>query len=320
MEDYIWDYRNPYEWMTKVRSSSFPPVIICCAITGGVQGKEANENLPETPEEQTEQVYEAFRAGASMVHVHVRDPKKWYDGSGDTEQYRLVNSMIRKRCPGIIVNNTTGGTWGMSVEQRLSCLDAKPDVATLNMQPDMYKMTLKERKAPIPHPRPEVQLDGCMHITYGEISTFARAMKERGIKPEMEIYQPGTFWVIQDLISQGLIEPPYLSQFVMGYQSSIYATPANLLNMVSELPPQSIFEVAGVGPYQLPMNVLGLLLGGHVRVGMEDNSYYRRGELLKNNAQAVERIARIAKEMNREIATPVQARKMLGLPPSAQTR
>jgi 3-keto-5-aminohexanoate cleavage enzyme len=316
MEDYIWDYRNPYQWMEKVRKSSFPPVIICCAITGGVQGKEANENLPETPEEQAEQSYEAYLAGASMIHIHVRDPQKWYDGSGDTEQYGLVNSMIRERCPGIIINNTTGGTWGMSIEQRLSCMDAKPDVATLNMQPDMYKMKLKERKAPIPHPKPEIQLDGLMHVTYGEIATFAQAMKERDIKPEMEIYQPGTYWVIQDLIAQQLIEPPYLIQFVMGYQSSMYGTPANLITLVNELPSQSIFEVAGVGPFQLPMNVIGLLLGGHVRVGMEDNVYYSKGRLLKSNAEAVQRIARIAKDLNREIATPEQARKIMGLPPS----
>jgi 3-keto-5-aminohexanoate cleavage enzyme len=315
MEDYIWDYRNPYEWMARVRSTSFPPVIVCCALTGGVQGKEANENLPETPKEQAEQAYEAYRAGASMLHIHVRDPKKWYDGSGDTEQYRLVNKMIREKCPGVIINSTTGGTWGMTVEQRLSCLDAKPDVATLNMTPDMYKMTLKERKAPILHPRPEVSLNGCMPVTYKEVETFARAMKERGIKPEMEIYHPGTYWVIQDLISQDLVRPPYLIQFVMGYQTSLYATPANLISMVHELPPNSIFQVAGVGPYQLPMNVIGLLLGGGVRVGMEDNVYYRRRQLLKSNAEAVERIVRIAKEVNREIATPAQAREMMGLPP-----
>jgi 3-keto-5-aminohexanoate cleavage enzyme len=112
---------------------------------------------------------------------------------------------------------------------------------------------------------------------------------------------------------EGLIEPPYDIQYVMGFQTSSYPTPANVLSLVNELPPQSIFFVIGVGHYQLSMNVMGILLGGHVRVGMEDNLYYARGRKLKNNAEAVARIARIAKEMNREVATPQQAREMLGI-------
>ena len=126
MENCIWEYRNPYEWMKRVRTSSLPPLIVCCALTGGAQGKELNENLPETPEEQAEQAYEAYKAGAAMVHLHVRDPKKWYDCAGNAEQYRLVNGMVREKCPDIIINNTTGGSYGMTVEERLACLDASP--------------------------------------------------------------------------------------------------------------------------------------------------------------------------------------------------
>jgi 3-keto-5-aminohexanoate cleavage enzyme len=299
--------------MNKVRSSSLPPLMVCCALTGGAQGKESNENLPETPEEQAEQAYEAYKAGATMVHLHVRDPKKWYVCAGNAEQYHLANGLVREKCPDIIINNTTGGSWGMTVEERLACLDANPEIATLNLGPDMYKMTLKERKAPIPHPRPEIQADDCMANTYAEIATFAKAMGKRGIKPELEIYQPGMYWVVQDLISQGLVEPPYIIQFVMGYQTSTYPLPTNLLALVNELPSQSIFEVAGIGQFQLSMNVMAILLGGHVRVGMEDNIYLKRGQLLRSNAEAVERIIRIARDMNREIATCAQAREMLAL-------
>jgi 3-keto-5-aminohexanoate cleavage enzyme len=313
-ENYIWDYRNPYEWMRKVRTSSFSPLIVCCAISGGVQGKEYNINLPETPEEQAEQTYEAYRAGTSMVHIHARDPKMWYEGTGDPEQYRITHALIREKCPDIIINDTTGGSFGMTLEQRISCLDANPEVATLNMGPDMAKMIIKERKAPIPHPRPEIHLDTCDVNTYESISAFAKAMRNRGIKPEIEIYNPGMYWVFWDLLNQGLLTPPHLIQFVMGYQTSSYATPANLISLVNELPPESIFEVCGVGVYQLPMNVMALVLGAHIiRVGMEDSVYYRRGQLLKSNAEAVERIVRIAKDMNREIATPAQAREILGL-------
>jgi 3-keto-5-aminohexanoate cleavage enzyme len=290
-------------------------MIICCAVSGGVQGKETNPNLPETAEEIADSTREAYQAGASMVHVHARDPQKLHTSAGDVETYRLVNRLIRERCPEIIINNTTGGTWGMTIEERLSCLDAAPEMATLNMGPDMYKMKLKERLAPIIHPRPELNLDGCMPVTYSEISTFAGAMQARGIIPEMELYNPGQIWPVHDLIAQGLIQPPYWIQFVMGYQTSIYPTPANLLGLVNELPGQSLFMVAGIGPYQLPMITMAMLLGGHVRVGMEDNIYYRRGQLLKSNAEAVERAVRIARDLNREIATPAQAREMLKLSP-----
>jgi 3-keto-5-aminohexanoate cleavage enzyme len=117
-----------------------------------------------------------------------------------------------------------------------------------------------------------------------------------------------------DLVELGLVAAPYFIQFVMGYQMSPWATPRNLINFMDQLPGQSIVEVSGLGPFQLPMTTMAMILGAQmVRVGMEDNIYYRRGQLLKTNAEAVERVVRIAGELNREIATPAQARKMLGL-------
>lgn len=314
MKNVIWDYHNPYEWLDRVATSALPPLIICCAISGGMQGKESNPNLPETPEEQAQQTYEAYRAGASMVHLHARDPQKWWDGSGDPEQYRLVNGAIRDKCPDIIINNTTGGSVGMTVEERLACLNANPEVATINMGPDMFKGKLKARPEPLIHPRPEMLIDDCMPVTYSEVVAFAEAMKERNIKPEMEVYHPGLYWPVWELIDKGLVEKPYLVQHVMGYLTSSYATPANLISLMNELPEGSIWEVAGLGPYQLPMITMAIVLGAQiVRVGMEDNVYRRRGQLLQNNREAVEQVLRIAAELNREIATPAQAREMLGL-------
>ena len=314
MTNHIWDYRNPYEWMRRVSKASLPPLMICAAISGGVQGKESNPNLPETADELAESTAEAYRAGASLVHVHARNPEKLSDSAGSAEVYRQVNGLIREKCPDIVINNTTGGTWGMTTEERLSCLDAKPEMATLNLGPDMFKLTLKERPAPLSHPRPKLNLDGCMSNTYGEVASFARAMQARGIKAEMEIYQPGHVWVIHDVISQGLVAPPYLVQFVMGYQTSSYATPTNLLGMINELPDKSVFQVAGIGPFQLPMVVMGIIMGGHVRVGMEDNVYLAKGRLLAGNAEMVERVVRLARDLNRDIATPAQTRRMLDLP------
>jgi 3-keto-5-aminohexanoate cleavage enzyme len=313
VDEFIWDYRNPYEWMKRVRTTSLPPLMICCALTGGGQGKEANPNLPETPEEQAEQAFAAYKAGATMIHIHARDPNNWASCSGDPAQYRLVNALIRDKCPNVIINNSTGGGPGMTPEERICVVDANPEMASLNMGPAIVKMTLKERGASLPHPREEFHFEGCIPHDYAEITMFAQRMKDKGIKPEMEIYQPGMFWVAEDLIRQNLIDPPYLFQFVLGYQASLYPTPANLLSLITELPHNSLFEVLGVGPFQIPMTVMAILLGGHLRVGMEDNVYLKRGKLLESNAEAVERIVRIAREMNRDIATPAQARAMLGL-------
>lgn len=311
-EDYLWEYRNPYVWMEKIRTG-LPPLIVSCAITGGVHGKETSEFLPETPEEQAEQTREAYEAGASIVHVHARNPECWWMTSSNPEDYRKINALIRQKCPDIIINNTTGGGPELTTEQRMASIYANPELCSLNLGPFMLKMPMRERKAPLPHPRPEVVFDRCIPVSYGDIALYARTMKEKGIKPEMELYHPGMFWAVQDLILQGLVDPPYDIQFVMGFQTGSFPTPANLLSLINELPDSSIFSVIGVGLYQIPMTVMSILLGGHVRVGMEDNVYHSRGRKYKSNGEAVARIVRIAREMGREIATPAQARQMLGI-------
>jgi 3-keto-5-aminohexanoate cleavage enzyme len=316
--DYIWDYRNPYEWMARVKKSSFPPMIIQVAITGGFHGKEGNPNLPETPEEQADAVYEAYKAGASVVHIHARDPENYAVTTGNPEDYSRINRMVRDRCPDIVINNSTGGGPTLSAEQRMAGLfaDPLPDMASLNPGPFMVNFTQPERPAPLPHPREPREIDIAMPITYGEVHTFAERMKEVGIRPEIELFQPGQYWVVNDLIKKGKIDPPYVIQFVMGFQTSIYPTPHNVLSLMQELPPDSVFIIPGVGAFELPMNMMSMILGGHVRVGLEDNLYYRRGEPAKSSAQLVERAKRMGEDMNREIATTAQAREMLGLPPA----
>jgi 3-keto-5-aminohexanoate cleavage enzyme len=314
--DFCWDYRDPYEWMKRVNKGTFPPLIITCALTGGLHGKESNENLPESAEEQADAVYEAYRAGAVSVHIHARDAENLAMTTSKAEHYSRVNRLIRERCPDIIINNTTGGSPGLTLQERMACLyaDPAPDMASLNPGPFMMKFFLNERKPPLAHTRPGVMFDACVPASYSDVNTFARTMKERGIKPEIELYHPGQYWVIQDLIREGNLDAPYMIQFVLGFQTSSYPTPANVLALVNELPPKSIFSLIGVGPYQLSMNVMSIILGGHVRVGMEDNLYYRRGEKVQSNAQVVARIRRIAEEMNREIASVAEAREILGLP------
>jgi 3-keto-5-aminohexanoate cleavage enzyme len=283
------------------------------ACNGGVQGKEHNPNLPETPDEIADSVYGAYRAGAAMVHVHARHPDNPTKGATRPEHWLDVNRKIRERCPDIIINNSTGGDYFMTMEERLSCLPAKPEIAGLNLTPDMAKFKLKARNAPLPFPRPELEIDACLPFTYGLVSQFARAIKEHGARPEIETYHSGGAWVIRDLAEQGLIEPPYYIQTVMGVQTTSYPTPAHLLHMLNDLPDETVWLCSGIGAYQLNIITMALLMGGHARVGLEDNVYYRRGELLKSNAQAVERVVRIANELNREVATPAQARALVGI-------
>jgi 3-keto-5-aminohexanoate cleavage enzyme len=298
--------------MEKVRYG-MPPLIICCACNGGIQGKESNDCIPETADEIADSVHGAYLAGASMVHVHARDPRNLSAPAKTTEVWKEVNRKIRERCPDIVINDTTGGGPNMTMEERLSCLDARPEVASLNLAPDMSKFKIRERKPPLKHPHREQEFDECVPFTYGQISAWAEAMKKRGIKPELESYHPGCAWVINHLLEQGLLGKPYWIQTVMGYQTSSYPSVKNLIDILMDLPQGSLWLCSAIGPFQLPLTTLATLMGGHVRVGLEDNVYFSRGKKARSNAELVERAVRIANELNREVATPNQTRKMLGL-------
>ncbi len=307
-----WAYTDAYAFMERVKTG-MPPVLICCACNGGIQGKEANPAIPETPGEIADSVQGAYQAGASMVHVHARNPEKLWGPAVTTEVWREVNSAIRERCPDIIINDTTGGGPDMTMGERLSCLDAGPEMASLNLTPDMSKFRIKARDAPLPHPHGDLEYDECLPFSYRLVNQFAEEMKKRGIKPEMETYHTGGIHVVQDLVRNGLVDKPYWIQTVMGYQTASFPTVDNVIQLLRELPQDSIWLTSGIGPYQLPMTALATLMGGHVRVGLEDNVYYARGQKADSNRQLVERAVRIAHELNREVASPAQARQMLDL-------
>jgi 3-keto-5-aminohexanoate cleavage enzyme len=305
-------YTDSFDFMQKTKEG-MPPLIICVACNGGIQGKEANEFIPETADEIAESVQAAYEAGASMVHVHARDPENLTLCARTTSTWTDVLRKIRERCPEIIINATTGGGPGMTMEERLSSVHAKPEVASLNLAPDMSKFNLKERRAPLPNPRPALEIDECISFTYGQIHEFAAEMKKNGVKPELETYHSGCSWVVRYLIENDLIEKPYWIQTVMGYQTGSHPTVENVLQLLKEFPEGALWLCSAIGPFQLPLTTLAILMGGHVRVGLEDNVYYSRGRKAKSNAELVERAVRIAKELNRPLATPAQARAMLGL-------
>jgi len=311
-----WNYNDVNEYLRLVRRQEMPPLIISVAVTGGVHGKETNPNLPETPEEQAQQAYEAYKAGASIVHIHARDPKTGYASpSTNPEHYREINRRIRELCPDIIINNTTGGGLGLSTEERMRSLEADPEIASLNMGPLAWKAILKKREPPLTGRSEDVLMDSVWPPTFSwrETELFAQRMLEKNIKPELEVYHQGQFQLVYNLMEKSLLKKPYWIQLVLGAPSAALPTLANIISMLSHVPPDSMVSVAAIGPFQLPLTTIAIAMGLNIRVGLEDNIYYRRGEQAKSNAQLVERAVRIAKELNREIATSAQAREMLGL-------
>ena len=275
-------------------------LIITAALTGGMHGKEANPALPEQPGEIIDAAVECFNAGAAIVHLHARDVAG--RGVADPDIFREINEGIRARCP-LLVQDTTGDA-GIPVAQRINSLDAAPDMASLNMGTVVFF---------VPGPGGVEEVDFVNRRS--EIEAFARAMLERGIKPEMEVYSPAMFGEVDNLIARGLIREPYYVNFVMGVggMGGYPGTPRNFITMIDHLPPGAKFNVSGIGRTQLPMAAMAILAGGHARVGLEDNIYYKRGELASCNAQLVERVVRLARGLGREIASPGEAREILGI-------
>ena len=303
---YIWNYADPYEYVRRVEREEMPPLIITVAVTGGGPGKELNPNLPETIEEQTQSIYEAYNAGATSCHIHVRD-ETGAETSTDPSRYLEVNRRVRELCPDIIIGNTTGvSPWGPR-EQAMKILDAQPEMCSLNMGPFLVHRVQRKREAPLKGRPNDVCRDDVMRVTWGEIAYIAKTALERDIKPELEVYNASMLWNVQNLIRENLLKEPYWLQLIFssGFE---FPTPRALAHMVDRLPQKSMWSVIGVGPHQLPLTTMSILMGGHVRVGFEDNLFYGRGELAKSNAQLVERVVRIARELRRKIASPAEAR------------
>jgi 3-keto-5-aminohexanoate cleavage enzyme len=273
-------------------------VIITAAQTGALVTKKMNPGLPEQPDEIVESAYACYQEGAAIVHIHARDKNGIPTGS--KEVFQEIHDKIRAKCP-IIVQDSTGGGPNLTLDQRIECIQAKPDMASLNMGSLM---------------RISGQYKGVSWSNMPEeIEHFVTQFRKLGVKPEMEVYSHGMFREIENVIKKGLVEKPYYINLVMGmmYQGAVEATPKYLQSLLDFLPEDAIFNVTPVGSAQLPLTTMAMILGGCIRVGMEDNIYYRKGELVKNNVQFVARAVRIARELNKEPATPDEARKILGL-------
>ena len=271
-------------------------LIVSVATTGSWPTKQMTPYVPVTPEEIASSAIEAWREGASIVHIHVRD-----DAGNvvcDPARYRKAMELIRNAGCDIVLNlSTSGGAGGASEEDRLAVVDLHPDLASF----DAGSMNFGER----------VFLNSPDFL-----ARLARRMREQGVKPEIECFDTGQIDNAVRIIGQDLIDPPYWFQIVLGVKGGASPSPRQLLHMVDMLPQGAPWSVCAVGRDQLPMNTVAIAMGGHARTGLEDNIYYRKGELAVSNAQLVARVVRIGREMGREIATPSEACAILGLPPT----
>ena len=281
-------------------------LIITVATTGGFHGKEANPNLPEQPEEIAKAIYDAWNEGAAIVHIHARE-KETNKPTSDPEILSEIDQRIREKNCNIIIQHSTASDYipRLGSDKRIKAIEMNPEMASLDITvPRMITFGGKE---------------SIFITTLPEIEYGAKVMLERGIKPEIELFNPVLMEDVCSLIEKDLLKKPYWINFVMGMHriNRVYMSysPRLLMQLIDALPPDSMFNVMGVGTDELPAITQSILLGGHVRVGFEDNVYYKKGILAENNAQLVARAARIGRELGCEIATPDEARQMLGIPP-----
>lgn len=266
-------------------------LIITAAICGAEVTKENNPQVPYTVEEIGREAESAYKAGASIIHLHVRED----DGTPtqDKNRFKACMDEILRRCPDVIIQPSTGGAVGMTDEERLQPTELGPEMATLDCGTCNFGG------------------DEIFVNTENTIKNFGRLMIERGVKPEVEVFDKGMIDYAIRYAKQGFIKEPMHFDFVLGVQMA--ASARDLVFMVESIPHGSTWTVAGIGRHEFPMAAIAIAMGGHVRVGFEDNVYIEKGVLAKSNGELVEKVVRIAKELGREIATPDEAREILGL-------
>lgn len=270
------------------------PVIITVAITGAVPRKKDCPGLPVTPTEQIEETHKAYEAGASLVHIHVRNPDE--TPSSDPDLFAQVQEGVQKHCPDMIIQFSTGGR-GRDQSARGSMLFHRPDMASLATGSTNFPVGIYENPTDF-------------------VEGLASEMLKYEIKPEVEIFDLAMLYNAANLVKKGLLLPPPHVQFVMGVPNAMPVRRSILEFLIKELKdvmPNATWTAAGIGKNQLVVNEWALELGGHVRTGLEDNIRFDETRLAKDNAELVGRLAKMARDRGRAVATGAQARQLLGL-------
>lgn len=274
------------------------PCIISVAITGSVPRKKDNPAVPISVPEQIESTHEAYEAGATLVHLHVRDEEE--RSSSDRNRFAVLQEGIRKHCPDIVIQFSTGGR-GRSFEQRGAMLDLRPDMASLATGSVNFPTIVYENPPDF-------------------VRSLAQTMLDLDVKPEIEIFDLAMLYSTVDLVQQGLLKEPVHVQFVLGVKNALPARREILefeVAQLNKLLPTATWTAAGIGRHQLEVNQWTLEMGGHCRTGLEDNVRWDKDTLAKSNAQLVERVASLCGEYGRPVATAKEAREILALKPVA---
>lgn len=295
-------------------------VIVTCAVTGAVHVPSQSPYLPVTPEEIANAAIGAAEAGAAIVHLHARNPETGIP-TPEPEQYLAFVPEIKERCNAII-NITTGGGQGMTLEERTAAARRlSPEMCSLNMGSmnfARYQMAsrIKEYKYDWEAANLEASRDYIFRNTWADIERILKDLGEgHGIKFEFECYDIGHLYNLAHFVERGLIQPPFFVQTIFGILGGIGTDPEDLMHMKRTADrlfgDDYIWSVLGGGRHQFNLVTMGAIMGSNVRVGLEDNLYLGKGELAQSNAEQVAKIVRILKELSFDIATPDEARAML---------
>lgn len=271
-------------------------VIISAALTGGATPWEKNQSLPVTPQEIADCAYQCWQAGAAIVHLHMRDEQK--RGSIDAKLFAETIRLIRahKDCD-VVINCSSSGEQGASGERRLEHFKTVDGIEIASYDIDTFNWGM----------------GGIFSNPGPWLKELACVLEERNIKPEIEIFDEGMMYLCHSYLEKGILKSPIWCQFVLGVLGGMEATVENLIFLVNKLPKGAIWSATGIGQGHLPILYAALALGGHLRVGLEDNLYYGPGEKA-TNVQLVERAVRIVQQCGKIPATSAQAREILGLP------
>lgn len=299
-------------------------LILTAALTGAITVPTQTPHLPYTIEGIANDGIACAKAGATNIHIHARNPANG-SPSSNPELVRKIVTRIKAGCDAVICI-TTGGGMGMTPQERLrGVASCQPELGTFNlgsmnfsMHPVARRYSPEDWKLDWEQEYVEGTKDFIFRNTFGDMEVFAETMKEVNVKPEFEAYDVGHLYNLKFMEKSGLVEPPYWIQFVLGVLGGLAATPPDLITMIQTAdrlfgPENYRWSVIGVGyPMEFNMAAMGIMLGGHVRVGLEDNIFVRR-RVLATNVDLVEKVKRLAAEFEREIATPEEARELLNL-------
>lgn len=279
-------------------------VIISTALTGAITTRDQCPAIPYTPVELAQDAKRAYDAGSSIVHIHARRD----DGfpTWEVETFRQIKEEVKKICPQVIINFSTGAV-GLPPEERIRHItEVKPDIAALNMGSMNYAIYSSKQK--------KFYHDLVFANPFKDIIFFLETMNAAGVRPELECFDTGHIGNTRPLIDMGLLQAPYEFSFIMGVLGGIPATAENIANQKRNLPPDAHWQVIGIQRQQWTMIAAALTLDGHIRVGLEDNFYLPDGEMARNNGDLVEAAVELVRTMGKEPATVAETRQMLGLP------